>query len=287
MKRQVLKETRPKIAPFVKWAGGKRQLLSPLTKFFPDEYERYIEPFVGGGSVYFSLQHERAILGDSNRDLMNCYTVIKEHLDELIQALHGYQQHVADKDYYYTIRAQKPDILSPVEQAARFIYLNKTCYNGLYRVNQKGEFNVPFGKHERPPTLYDGDNLREISQLLQNAELIEGDFGETALLASEGDFVYLDPPYYRTPKKNSFTSYSINSFGKKEHARLAKAFQELDNKGCIVVLTNSDKRFIRNLYRDYVIKPVMTNRMINCKGSGRGNFPELIISNRGQQKFSI
>lgn len=278
-----------KVTPFVKWAGGKRQLLSRLTKFVPekDKYNRYVEPFVGGGAVYLALQPQRAILGDSNEELMNCYKVVKDQLDELIQALLDYQSHVSDKGHYYSVRRQDLQSLTSVARAARFIYLNKTCYNGLYRVNQKGEFNVPFGKHERPPTLCNEDNLRAISQLLQNVELVAGDFAQTAARACKGDFVYLDPPYHRPPKINSFTSYSINGFGENEHKRLAKVFQELDRKGCIVVLTNSDTEFVHNLYDGYVVEPAMTSRMINCKGDKRGDFPELIISNRGQQRFSL
>jgi len=284
---QAPKRIRLEVTPFVKWAGGKRQLLDKLSKFFPDRFERYVEPFVGGGIVYLALQPERAILGDSNEELMNCYTVVKEQLDELIQALTDYQSHVSDKDYYYSVRAQDPRALTSVARAARFIYLNKTCYNGLYRVNRKGEFNVPFGKHERPPTLYDEDNLRAISQLLQNVELVAGDFTETAARTSKGDFVYLDPPYHRSPTINSFTSYSINGFGENEHECLAKMFQELDRKGCTVVLTNSDTEFVRNLYNGYVIEHVTTSRMINCKGDKRGDFPELIISNRRQNRLPL
>ena len=287
MTGKAVEEIHPKITPFVKWAGGKRQLLDDLAKFFPKKYERYVEPFVGGGIMYLALQPQRAILGDTNEELMNCYMVVKEHLDELIEALLQYQQHVSDKDYYYSVRGQDPRSLTSVARAARFMYLNKTCYNGLYRVNRKGDFNVPFGKRERAPQLFNGDNLKAISRLLQTAELVAGDFEEIASQACAGDFVYFDPPYHRLSDKHSFTSYSINDFGEDDHKRLAQVFQQLDSNRCTVLLTNSDTPLVRNLYSGYVIEPVMTNRMINCKGSGRGNFPELIISNHGQSRLSL
>lgn len=284
---QPLKRVRLEVTPFVKWAGGKRQLLSKLSKFVPDEYNRYIEPFVGGGVVYLMLQPKRAILGDSNEELMNCYLAVKEYLDDLIQALAEHQQHVPDKEYYYSIRGQDPRSLSTVARAARFIYLNKTCYNGLYRVNRKGEFNVPFGKHDSAPQLFDEDNLKAISRVLQGAELSAGDFQDIVSHASAGDFVYFDPPYLRPSDKHSFTSYSINDFNEDDHNRLARVFQELDGKGCTVLLTNSDTPVVRTLYSGYVIEPVMTKRIINCKAGERGNFPELIISNHGQQRFPL
>lgn len=270
-----------KATPFVKWAGGKRQLIAALSKFFPHKYERYVEPFVGGGAVYLVLQPERAILGDSSEGLMNSYNVVKEHADELIEALGRHQRHVLDKEYYYSIREQNAALLDNVARAARFIFLNKTCYNGLYRVNQQGRFNVPFGKHERAPKLYDEDNLRAISRLLQNADLVVRDFSDTALLASKGDFVYLDPPYHRQSNASNFTSYSRDDFRDEDHVHLAEIFQTLDRRGCTVLLTNSDTELVRELYKDkgYVMESVPANRTINSKPAERGNFRVLLISN--------
>lgn len=279
--KEVVVEEFPKskLIPFVKWAGGKRQLLRDLQRFFPAKVERYVEPFVGGGVVYLALQPDRAILGDSNEELMNCYAVVKDHVNELIKTLNRYTPYVLDKEFYYRIRNKDTNSLDRVARAARFIFLNKTCYNGLYRVNQKGKFNVPFGKHERPPKLYDEDNLKAISRLLQNAELVAGDFSKTALLISPGDFVYLDPPYHRLPNASSLTSYSTDDFTDEDHARLAETFQTLDRLGCSVVLTDSDTERVRELYKGYVTESVPANRMINSKPAERGNFRVLLISN--------
>lgn len=286
---RVPKGKRLKVTPFVKWAGGKRQLLPRLAKFFPDKFETYVEPFVGGGIVYLALQPDRAILGDSSQELMNCYSIVRDHVDELVEALSGHQRYVLDKEYYYSLRQQNTALLDNVARAARFIFLNKTCYNGLYRVNRQGQFNVPFGKHERPPKLYDEANLRAISQLVQNVELVVGDFSKTALLASVGDFVYLDPPYHRLSNANNFTSYSSDDFGENEHVRLAQIFETLERRGCNVLLTNSDTERVRELYKGYAMESVPANRTINSKPAERGNFRVLLISNyeARQRRFSI
>lgn len=278
-----------RLTPFVKWAGGKTQLLPHIRRFFPAEgkYKRYVEPFVGGAAIYLALQPERAILGDISKELMSCYVAVRDHIDELIEALNSHSSHVLNKHYYYFIRGQDPDNLDSVARAARFIFLNKTCYNGLYRVNRKGQFNVPFGKHERPPKLYDEANLRPISELLKNAELVAEDFSETALRASAGDFVYLDPPYHRPSNANNFTSYSSNGFDEKEHVRLAEVFEALDRRGCRVLLTNSDTGRVRELYEGYVMESVIAKRTINCKSEGRGDFRVLLISNYGQGRFPL
>ena len=177
---------------------------------------------MGGGIVYLTLRPRRAVLGDTNRDLINCYSVVRDNVDDLIKVLDHYVPHVLGKEFYCEIRDLTPSKLTAVEQAARFIFLNKTCYNGLYRVNRAGNFNVPFGKQERPPRLYKEANLRAISQLLQNAELIAGDFEDTVEYALDGDFLYLDPPYHRSAN-SQFTSYSVDGFSEHDHIRLAKA----------------------------------------------------------------
>lgn len=270
-----------KLKPIVKWAGGKRQLLRTLRQYYPNNFHRYIEPFLGGAVIYLTLKPNLAVLGDSNEDLIDCYTTVKDQVDELIKALENYAPHVLDRGFYYEVRDRNAADLAPVERAARFIFLNKTCYNGLYRVNRDGKFNVPFGKHERPPRLYDEANLRGVSLLLQNAELVAGDFEETVQCASEGDFLYLDPPYHRS-NNSHFTAYSVNGFTENDHVRLARTFRALHARGCKLLLCNSDTRLVRELYHDFVVIPVITSRAINCIAGRRSGFPEVLIANYGQ-----
>jgi DNA adenine methylase len=269
------------LRPIVKWAGGKRQLLPTLRQFYPKNFHRYIEPFLGGAIMYLTLKPSLAVLGDSNRDLIDCYTTVRDRIDELIKALENYAPHVLDKEFYYGVRDRDAADLAPVERAARFIFLNKTCYNGLYRVNRNGRFNVPFGKHKRPPRLYDETNLRGVALLLQNAELVTGDFEETVQCASEGDFLYLDPPYHRSGNSH-FTAYSVNGFTENDHVRLAKIFRTLHARGCKLLLCNSDTILVRELYRDFVVIPIITSRAINCVAEKRNGFPEVLIVNHGE-----
>ena len=275
-----------KLIPFVKWAGGKRQLLGELKCLWPKDFRKYIEPFVGGGIVYLTLRPNRAVLGDTNSDLINCYSVVRDNVDDLIEVLERYVPHVLDKEFYCKTRDLDPSKLAPVEQAARFIFLNKTCYNGLYRVNRDGSFNVPFGKHERPPRLHNEANLRGISQVLQNAELVAGDFEDTVEYARDGDFLYLDPPYHRSAN-SQFTSYSVDGFSEHDHIRLAKAYRALHGKGCRLLLSNSDTDLVRSLYSDFLTISVMTNRSINCVGGQRRNFPELLIMNYAPESLEF
>ncbi|EDP75067.1 DNA adenine methylase [Hydrogenivirga sp. 128-5-R1-1] len=264
--------------PFVKWAGGKRQLLEVLLKNVPARFNTYIEPFVGGGALLFALLPDRAIIGDANCELINAYSVIKDNVEELITSL---ERHRNDEDYYYEIRNLDPSTLSPVERASRFIYLNKTCYNGLYRENSKGMFNVPFGRYKNPKIL-DRDNLRAVSEFLNssNVLILCQDYRETCKLAGEGDFVYLDPPYHPLSRTASFTKYSRNDFSEEDQERLAEVFRELDRKGCYVMLSNSNTEFIKSLYRGYYIQELEASRAINCKGDGRRRRKiELLIKN--------
>ena len=266
------------LKPFVKWAGGKRQLMGLIQEFFPNRYGTYFEVFLGGGIVYFRLKPKKAILTDSNTDLINCYIVVRDQVDKLISAIKWYESKVSDKDYYYEMRDQCLDGMTDIKKAARFIYLNKTCYNGLYRVNREGKFNVPYGKHEKPPRLYDELSLRAVSKILQSAELSACDFECGLRNATRDDFIYFDPPYDRS-NNSSFISYSQNGFGRKDQVRLAKVFKSLDRKGCKLLLSNSDTSLVRDLYRDFIIKPVSTKRAINCKGDGRRDFPEVLVVN--------
>jgi len=272
----LLSSVKPK--PFVKWAGGKRQLVNLLIKKIPKHFNRYIEPFVGGGALLFELLPKRAIINDINEELINAYLVIRDNVHELIESL---KKHKNSEEYYYKIRAVNPKKLSPVERASRFIYLNKTCYNGLYRENSKGEFNVPFGRYKNPK-IFDPENLIAISEYLNNAdiEIYNKDYKEVCLMAEKGDFVYLDPPYYPLSKTSSFTKYTKYDFRERDHIELAEVFRELDKKGCYVMLTNSNSEFIKRLYKDYNIEEIEANRFINCKKEGRKKQKvELLIKN--------
>lgn len=264
-------------SPFLKWAGGKGQLLSQFAPFFPDlsDIECYYEPFLGGGAVFFHLQPPRSHLSDSNAELMEVYTVVQTQVEELIQALKAHQN---EPHYYYRIRTLNPRLLSPVERASRFIFLNKTCYNGLYRVNRKGQFNVPFGRY-RNPKICDAEGLRAASMALQGARLEVADFEEALSDAGASDFVYLDPPYHPLSETSSFTGYTAEGFDEAEQKRLARVYQELDRRGCLVMLSNSDTPLIRQLYRGFRISELQANRAINSQGGGRGPITELLIVN--------
>jgi DNA adenine methylase len=273
--------------PFVKWAGGKSQLLEQFELLFPSHFNRYIEPFVGGGAIFFHLHNQGQIgdgvvLNDLNGELMTCYEVIRDQIDELIEELRCHEPYKTDKDYFYEVRGwdRKPGFneRSPVERAARAIFLNRTCYNGLYRVNSRGQFNVPFGRYKNP-TICDEDNLRAVSQALQGVKLRSEDFERCVEWAGRGDFLYLDPPYHPLSETASFTSYTRDDFGKADQIRLAEVFRQLDRKGCIVMLSNSYTSFIQQLYVDYKQEVVTATRAISCKGNGRGSIPELVILN--------
>jgi DNA adenine methylase len=270
------KVAKPK--PFVKWAGGKRQLIKILTNNLPPSYNRYIEPFVGGGALLFEVLPYKAIINDINTELINAYTVIKDDIDALIEDL---KKHKNEEEYYYKIRSLDPEKLSAVERASRFIYLNKTCFNGLYRENSKGKFNVPFGKYKNPKIL-DEENLRVVSEYLNTAEIsiLNLDYKEVCKLAKKGDFVYLDPPYYPISKSSSFTKYHKLDFTERDQMELTEVFRELDRKGCYVMLSNSNTKFIKELYKEYEIWEVSANRFINCKGDKREKVNvEVLIKN--------
>jgi DNA adenine methylase len=273
--------------PFVKWAGGKSQLLEQFESLFPTHFSRYVEPFVGGGAVFFHLLNHRfiingAILNDLNQELMSCYKVIRDQVEDLIEELYRHEPHKTEESYFYEIREwdRKPDFNArgPIEQAARTIFLNRTCYNGLYRVNSKGQFNVPFGKYKNP-RVCDEENLRAVSQALQGIELYSEDFVECVKRAERGDFVYLDPPYHPLNETSSFTSYTRDNFGDADQERLVETFRQLDKKGCRVMLSNSYTPFIRKLYDGYRQEVVTARRAISCKGNGRGAINEIAILN--------
>ena len=266
--------------PFLKWAGGKRQLISQMDKFFPKNYNKYIEPFIGGGAVFFHLLPENSIISDNNPDLINCYNVIKEDVEGLIKSL---KKHKYEKDYYYEIRALDRDQnayadLSDVEKASRSIYLNKTGYNGLYRVNSKGLFNVPFGRHKNPK-ICDEENLRKVSQVLKNVKIHLGSFEICLDFAKKGDLLYLDPPYFPLSDTALFTSYTKDIFDKSSQLKLFDVFKELNERGCYVLLSNSYSEFIIELYKEFKIITLKAKRNINSNSQKRGLINEVLILN--------
>ncbi len=265
--------------PIVKWAGGKAQLLQELEDNLPASFGTYYEPFFGGGALFFHLSAKgvvrRAILSDLNRDLMNLYTVVRDNVGDLITELAS-GKYKNERDVYYKIRGEEPT--DPIKRAARFIYLNKTCYNGLYRVNAAGKFNVPFGRY-RNPKILDAENLRAASQALQRARLLISDFEDAVRSAKAGDLVYFDPPYDPVSDTADFTSYTERGFGTEEQKRLARVFRELDERGCFVLESNSSTEFITRLYSDYHIVQVFAKRAISSDASTRGPIQELIIRN--------
>jgi DNA adenine methylase len=263
--------------PFVKWAGGKRQLLKQYYPYLPPPtaYDRYFEPFLGGGAMFFHLQPRQAILGDLNAELINSYQVVKQYPDALLQCL---QKHEASKQYFYTLRALDPKKLSPVESAARFIYLNKTCYNGLYRVNRRGNFNVPYGRL-RSNKFFDSKVIRAASHTLQRAELLLTTFEQTLKSAGKRDFVYLDPPYMPTSSTSKFTHYTAKTFGEEEQICLAQEIYRLHSQGCLIMLSNSETPLIKELYKNFEIITVTCPRPINSKVLRRNPVSELLIKN--------
>jgi len=287
--------------PFVKWAGGKRQLLPIIIKNLPKELienriKTYIEPFVGGGAVFFYIVEnyklDRIILNDKNEELIDVYRVIQNNVDALIDELRKVEKEYLSLDengrkaYFYEKRDQynsnkKDKILT----AVNFIFLNRTCFNGLYRVNKKGEFNVPYGRYKNP-TILDEENLRNVSICLKNVELHSGDFEEIENYVDDKSFIYLDPPYRPLDATSNFTSYDKGEFNDDDQKRLAAFYRLLNEKGAKLMLSNSDPKnidekddFFDELYKGFNIKRVYANRMINSNGKGRGKINELLITN--------
>ena len=226
-------------APFLKWAGGKRRLAPKIASHLPRRIRTYYEPFVGGGALFFHLaatrRFDRAVLGDINGELVEVYGVVRDQVDDLITALHAHAVHAEEADYFYPLRAQSPDSLAtPVARAARFIFLNKTCFNGLYRVNKRGQFNVPFG-HYKKPLVVDEVGLKAASQALKDVTLCVGDFAHTVHAAGRGDAVYFDPPYVPSSKTASFTAYHGSDFGRVDHTRLRDLFARCTTIGVATV----------------------------------------------------
>lgn len=269
------------VQPFLKWAGGKRQLLSEIRKFRPRQFGCYFEPFVGAGALLFDLQPQRAVINDTNAELIGLYQVIKESPEQLIELATSYPM---TKEAYYEIRAEDRNSnfgdKSLLERAARLIYLNKTCFNGLFRVNSRGQFNVPFGDYAKKRVL-DPAVIRAVSAYLNRAsvQILNLDFDDSVADAKRGDFVYFDPPYDPLSETSSFTAYSANSFNRDEQQRLKLLCDELCERGCYVLASNSATPFIRELYDDcrYTTVEVKATRAINSVVSGRGKISELLI----------
>ncbi|MCY4392548.1 MAG: DNA adenine methylase [Chloroflexi bacterium] len=273
--------------PFLKWAGGKGKLAPLIIERAPKRIARYHEPFLGGGAVFFSLQEAglvgEASLADSNADLMATYTAVRDDVGGVIAALGELSEEYLSREssqrglYYYEVRNQRR-LRRPDRKAARLLFLNKTCYNGLYRVNSKGHFNVPHGRYVRP-TILDSERLREASASLAGAELRAEDFATACARAQPGDFVYLDPPYQPLSATSAFTKYTGADFGFADQQRLRDAFDDLTARGVPALLSNSSHPDIEELYREYEIDRVPMGRAINSNGRGRAPIDELLVSN--------
>ncbi|MBP8613886.1 MAG: DNA adenine methylase [Firmicutes bacterium] len=288
--------------PFVKWAGGKSQILCELLPRIDISPRNYWEPFVGGGALFFALLEtgiihshsdencdfcgdnamgsksspgKKIVINDKNEELANAYRVVQSNVADLVESL---ERHLVTKEHFYKVRAQDPSELSEVERASRFIFLNKTCYNGLWRVNKKGHFNVPFGRYKNP-RICDETNLLAVSCALRGVTILSRDFEEVAICAQSGDFVYFDPPYHPLSETSDFTSYVDSGFGTKDQERLASVARYLTRAGVFCMISNSDTEFARKLYAGFRVEHVEARRSINSKKDRRGWVPELIVRN--------
>src|SRR5713101_2439770 len=272
------------LSPFIKWAGGKSSLIDHLLPFVPLRLSNYYEPFLGGGALFLAICGRstkfNAFLSDTNRDLINAFMIVKTRPFDLIRRLARLRsEHKATRskeDYYYDRRGWKPRTL--LDLAARFIFLNKTCYNGLYRVNPRGVFNVPFGHHKNP-RIFDEENINRISRALKDTHtrLNAVDYKKSTAKCGPGDLVYLDPPYHPSSRTASFTDYTPNGFVQEDQEELVEVFSQLVDRGCLVLQSNSDTHLIRDLYRGHRVQSLLVNRPINCIGTERRGFKELII----------
>jgi DNA adenine methylase len=265
----------------LKWAGGKGQLLGPILGALPDRISTYYEPFVGGGAVFFALaeagRFRRAELSDRNPDLVEAYTMVRDRVEALIARLGAHERFSGSSEYYYRVRAQNKAELEPVDRAARLIFLNRTCYNGLYRVNRKGQFNVPFGRYDNPRVCH-REGLRAASRALEKVEIAQRDFRSAVDSIGPSDAVYFDPPYDPVSKTASFTAYDSLPFGQAEHRALAQTFAAAVQRGAHAVLSNSDTPFTRSLFQEFPTDTLMVARAINSAATKRGRVPEILVS---------
>jgi len=265
-------------APIVKWAGGKSRLTGELLARSPRRFRRYFEPFLGGAALYFRLAPRFGVLSDCNADLINMYRCVAWNVEAVIKRLARHRDDHTETHYYQMRERWNTDgeLSADVDRAAAFIYLNKTCYNGLWRVNSRGRFNVPVGRYDEP-SIFDPAAMRAASKLLQRAEISTRHFADAAEDARAGDFVYFDPPYHPLSETANFTSYTAGSFGPDDQRQLAEVARALVRRGCSIMVSNSDTDFVRDLYRGFRIDVVDCSRAINSKASARGPQRELII----------
>jgi DNA adenine methylase len=275
------------VKPIVKWAGGKTKLLAELVARMPGEMRTYAEPFSGGAALFFAIADQsekyartfdRAILADRNEELVITYNAVKRDVDAVIGELSNYRY---DRDLFYETRAKNPHAMSDAERAARLLFLNRTCFNGLWRVNSKGMFNVPFGKYKNP-TICDADNLRAASKALARAEIVHADFADVTRDLGARDFVYFDPPYAPISNTADFTAYAAGGFGHEEQVRLMAEVQSLRDRGALVMLSNADTPAMRVLYKDLTLAVVGVSRSINSDATKRGETAELIVTSWGE-----
>lgn len=269
------------VQPVLKWVGGKRQLLSEIQKYVPKGNYKYYEPFIGGGALFFELQPKKGIINDFNEELINVYLVIRDELQELLEDL---KKHEITEEYYYEIRAvdrtEEYENWSNVKRASRFIYLNKTCFNGLYRVNLSGYFNTPFGRYKNPNVINE-IGLRAVSKYLNENDIKIrcGDYADALKGIRKNSFVYFDPPYDPISDSSNFTGYTAGGFNRDEQIRLKKLCDKLNKRGIKFLLSNSNTEFIRTLYEGYDIRVVNATRAINSNGNKRGDVEEVLIKN--------
>ncbi len=268
----------PVATPIVKWVGGKTRLLTELLARMPSQMGRYYEPFAGGAALFFRTAPARAVLNDDNTDLVNLYRTVGKKVDDVIRRL-GVHRRMHNEEHYYSMRARWNDAevsWTPVDRAAAFVYLNKTCFNGLWRVNRSGHFNVPMGRYQDPP-ICATEQLRNAAAVLRRAELRQGHYREAVKDAVAGDFVYFDPPYDPITVTANFTGYTSGAFGPDDQRELAELARSLVARGCKVMLSNSDTPFIRSLYKGFRIDRVRCGRAINSNAAKRGDVDEVIV----------
>lgn len=281
MKIKEIKEVT--LQPFTKWTGGKRQLLPVIRELMPKTYNRYFEPFVGGGALFFDLAPKDAVINDFNAELINCYQQIKDNPQELIEILKVHQEYNS-KEYYLDLRSadrdERIDMMSEVQRAARILYMLRVDFNGLYRVNSKNQFNVPYGRYKNPK-IVDENLVSTISTYLNNnqIEIKKGDFEKAVLDVQPGDFVYFDPPYIPLSETSAFTSYTHEGFSYDDQVRLRDTFKKLSDTGAYVMLSNSSSFLVEELYRDFNIHYVEATRTNGAKSSSRGKISEIIVTN--------
>lgn len=279
--------------PFLKWVGGKGRLLDQLLPLFPKSFESYFEPFLGGGAAFFALAPVTGQINDVNKALMSAYINVRDDVDKLIAILKELERSYLSLDeegrqaYFYERRTEyNSETHDTVRKTALLIFLNKTCFNGLYRENRKGLFNVPFGRYANP-TICDEDTLRAVSKVLHYINISCGSFVDAVAAAKEDDFVYFDPPYFPLNPTSSFTSYSIDDFLEEDQRKLKAVFDNLTTRGVKVVLSNSDTPFIRELYKEYRQETVMAGRAINATGAKRGKISELVVLNYSKDEKTL